>query len=63
MTEVMPKGENVRRAVRWISDNLKENANQSLKKLINDAILRFDLSPGDSEFLINFYKENKKEGL
>ena len=63
MTEVMPKGENVRRAVRWISDNLRENANQSLKKLINDAILRFDLSPGDSEFLINFYKENKKEGL
>jgi hypothetical protein len=62
MTEVMPKGENVRRAVRWISENLKENANQSLKKLINDAILRFDLSPGDSEFLINFYKENKKEG-
>ena len=63
MTEVMPKGENVRRAVRWISDNLRENANQSLKKLINDAILRFDLSPGESEFLINFYKENKKEGL
>ena len=63
MTEVMPKGENVRRAVRWISDNLRENANQSLKKLINDAILRFDLSPGDSEFLINFYKENKKERL
>ena len=63
MTEVMPKGENIRKAIRWISNNLKENASQSLKKLINDAILRFDLSPGDSEFLINFYKENKKEGL
>lgn len=63
MSEVMPKGENIRRAIRWISDNLKENTNRSLKELINDAILRFDLSPGDSEFLINFYKENKKEGL
>ena len=61
MTEVMPKGENIRKAIRWISNNLKENASQSLKKLINDAILRFDLSPGDSEFLINFYRENNKE--
>ena len=59
MTSVMPEGEKIRRAVRWISENLKESSNQSLQKLINDAVLRFDLSPHDSELLINFYKQNK----
>jgi hypothetical protein len=61
MSEALPHGENIRKAVKWISENLKEDPVQSLKKLINEAILRFDLSPGDSEFLMNFYKEGKKE--
>ena len=60
MMQIMPKGENVRKAVKWISDNLKEDPDQSVKKLINDAVLRFDLSPGDSELVINFYKKNKE---
>jgi hypothetical protein len=60
MSETLPHGENIRKAVKWISENLKEDPEQSLKKLINEAILRFDLSPGDSEFLINFYREEKK---
>ena len=60
MTEVLPKGEKVRKAVKWISENLKENPDQSLQKLINDATLRFDLSPNDAELVINFYKDRKK---
>lgn len=60
MMQIMPKGENVRKAVKWISDNLKEDPDQSVKKLINDAVLRFDLSPGDSELVINFYRKNKE---
>ena len=60
MTEVLPKGEGVRKAVKWISEHLKENAEQPVKKLINEAIMKFDLSPMDSELLINFYREEKK---
>ncbi len=60
MMQIMPKGENVRKAVKWISENLKENPDQSVQKLINDAVLRFDLSPGDSELVINFYRKNKE---
>jgi hypothetical protein len=60
MTQVMPKGENVRKAVKWISENLKEDPDQPVQKLINDAVLRFDLSPGDSELVINFYKKNSE---
>ena len=61
MSETLPHGEDIRKAVKWISENLKEDPEQSVKKLINEAILHFDLSPGDSEFLMNFYKEGKKE--
>jgi len=61
MTQVMPKGENLRKAVKWISENLKDNSDQPLQKLINEAISRFDLSPKDAEFLINFYRENKEQ--
>jgi len=60
MTPVMPRRENVRKAVKWISENLKENADQSVQKLINDAVLRFDLSPSDSELVIDFYRKDKE---
>lgn len=60
MSEALPQGEHIRKAVKWISETIKEDPEKSLKKIINEAILRFDLSPSDSEFLINFYREEKK---
>jgi hypothetical protein len=60
MSDPLSQGEHIRKAIKWISENLKEDPEQSVKKLINEAILRFDLSPGDSEFLMNFYREEKK---
>lgn len=60
MTTVMPHGEKVRRAVKWISEYLKEDPERPLQKLINEAILQFDLSPGEAEGLVNFYKKDKE---
>ena len=62
MTTIMPEGEAVRKAVKWISDELKEDPGHSLHKLVNNAILRFDLSPKESEFLAEFYRKAKTEG-
>ncbi len=59
MTTVMPEGEGLRKAVKWISENLKENPDQSVQKLINKANLRFNLTPKDAEYLINFYCKDK----
>jgi hypothetical protein len=53
---IIPENEQLKRAVRWISDQLMENENLSKMKLINEATLRFDLDPKQSTFLINFYK-------
>ncbi len=59
MSTVLPKGEKARRAVKWISDRLKDDPNQNLWPLINEAITRFDLNPLESELLIQFYRKNK----
>lgn len=53
---MLPHGERSRRAVRWISDSLQDSDSADLKKLINEAIFRFDLNPKESEDLIQFYK-------
>lgn len=61
MTTIMPEGEAIRKAVKWISGELQEDPNKSRQKLINDAILRFDLSPKDAEFLTEFYRKGKTD--
>lgn len=55
MHEILPEGEDLRRAVKWISGNLQDNVDQPVQKLVQDAIFKFDLSPKDAEFLIGFY--------
>ncbi|MGA2150670.1 MAG: hypothetical protein ABSG48_00710 [Geobacteraceae bacterium] len=55
MSEVLPKGEDLRRAVKWVSANLQEDPDQPVQPLVQDAIFKFDLSPMDADFLIGFY--------
>lgn len=61
MSNIMPEGEAIRKAVKWISAELDENVKQSLQKLVNDAVTRFDLSPKEAEFLMNFYKKSRSD--
>lgn len=61
MHELLPDGEDVRRAVKWVSGNLQENPCQPVQPLVREAIFKFDLSPRDAEFLIGFYSQRKKE--
>ena len=56
MSTVLPQSESLRRAVKWISEELKIDENQNKMKLLNDATLKFDLSPSEGEFLLNMYK-------
>jgi hypothetical protein len=48
---LLPEGEALRNAVRWISVRRLELPNAPASKLIDEAALRFDLSPRDVEFL------------
>jgi len=59
VSTVQPQGEQLRKAVKWISDKRKEDPDINLAKLVDDASLQFDLSPKDSEFLLRFVKEDQ----
>ena len=57
MATIMPKGDKLRQAVKWISDMRTEEETASIPMLIENAALRFNLSPKEQEFLESFYKE------
>ena len=54
----MPESHELKKAVKWISEQLNEDENQSKQSLINEAISRFDLNPKQSMFLLTFYKNS-----
>lgn len=58
MATIQPKGEKLRQAVKWISDQRKEDENRSIFRLIEQASLQFNLSPKEEDFLRSFYEEN-----
>ena len=58
---ILPEGEQLRRAVKWISDERLDNPEASLSKLISEACLKFDLPPKDAEFLMHFFTEKSSE--
>jgi hypothetical protein len=48
---IQPTGEDLRKAVKWISDERKYNSEKELKGVIEEACMKFDLSPADEDFL------------
>lgn len=61
MHDLMPDGEDIRRAVKWVSSNLQDDPDRPVRKLVHEAIFKFDLSPRDADFLIGFYSHQKDE--
>ena len=59
MATIQPKGENLRQAIKWISEERMEDAGRPIQRLISEAGQRYNLSPKDAAFLVSFYKENK----
>jgi hypothetical protein len=59
MPTIIPQGEDLRKAVKWISEERQSSAPKKLAKLVEEASVKFDLSPADGEFLFKFFKEQK----
>ena len=59
MSSIMPEGAAIRKAVQWIS-KMRQEGNNPLATLIDQACVRFNLSPKDSEFLNRFFTEGEK---
>ncbi|NLV23619.1 MAG: hypothetical protein GXY54_02395 [Deltaproteobacteria bacterium] len=59
-TTILPKGEDLRRAVLWLSEEGKDRGWSF--GLVAEASRRFNLSPKDEEFLIHFLNQRKNGG-
>ena len=61
---IQPTGEDLRKAIKWVSDERKYNPGKELKAVIQEACVKFDLSPLDEDFLrrkLLEKSENSKE--
>jgi hypothetical protein len=58
---ILPEGEQLRKAVRWISEERQSREDANLANLISEACIKFDLSPADTEFLLRFFTEEKSK--
>ncbi len=56
-TGLEPHGEHLRKAIQWISDRRRERPDAALTSLLDEAGLRFDLTPQECEFLLRAFKE------
>ena len=53
---IQPQGEQLRNAVRWLSDNQDYSY-----AAISEAARKFDLSPLDTEFLIKTFAQGERQ--
>ena len=57
LTTVQPDSENFKRATKWILEERKFGPQRPVSKLIQEACMKFDLSPLEAEFLGRFVKD------
>jgi len=48
---IQPDGEEIRKAVKWVSEERKYNPDKTINTLVEEACLKFDLSPKEADFL------------
>jgi hypothetical protein len=57
LSTIQPKGERVRLAIRWISNERQSDESCKFSLLVQEASMKFNLSPQDEEFLLAFYND------
>jgi hypothetical protein len=55
MATIMPQSELLRRAVAYVGEERADNPDKKLSDLLDDASMRFNLSPLDSEALYRLF--------
>jgi hypothetical protein len=57
MATIMPEGESIRKAVKWVDESRQSAPGKNMAGLIHEACVKFDLSPLEAEFLQKFFKK------
>ena len=51
------RSEQLKNALTWVSETVQANPERSRNKVLYEALIRFDLSPADCEFLLKHFSE------
>ena len=54
---IHPEGENLRKAVKWISEEEKAGSPKNRQELMEAACLKFNLTPMEAEYLARSFKD------
>lgn len=57
---IQPQGEDLRKAVKWVSEERKFNPEKEVKTIVQDACMKFDLSPKEADFLLRHMLEKEQ---
>lgn len=57
MATIQPKGDALRKAIKWYSEELKANPDKKPAAIIQEACIQFNLSPKDAEALRRYTQE------
>ena len=53
---IIPQGEDIRKAVKWISEMRQDEPDTPVQRWVEQACLKFNLSPMDAEYLSRLLK-------
>jgi hypothetical protein len=53
---ILPEGEGIRAALRWLSERRQADPDAPRTKLIDEAALQFDLTPVEVDFLLQQWR-------
>ena len=51
MTTILPEGEQIRKAVKWISEEKQVSPDKNRLQLLEEAGIKFNLSPVEEDYL------------
>jgi len=54
MTTIQPEGEQIRKAVKWISEEKQDSPDKSRLQLLEEAGIKFNLSPTEATYLAKY---------
>lgn len=59
---IKPPGDKIRQALKWLSHTVQSRPDKSRRQLLEEAEIRFNLSPRECEFMDCNFGETIKEG-
>ncbi|MCB0279241.1 MAG: hypothetical protein KDD94_07055 [Calditrichaeota bacterium] len=56
MSTIMPQGLSLRDAIKWVAEQIHLFPDKNPMTFVNEATLRFNLNPNESNFLVTEYQ-------